>query len=191
MADGDLQTSQQFGQNDRFRGDARGERGPREGGGRGPREGGNREQGGFRIRLSDNEMRAARAVQEAFGLRSTVAALGLSIRTVAQLLEEGKLDEVLAQHRSAGGNRPPRERREGGRPDRADRAERGGSRPNPFARPARPAAAVVVSDGGEAEAAAAPQDAEELGGTDTTAAASSATDAAGETSAEASAAAEA
>ena len=137
MADGDLQTSQQSGENDRFRGDARGERGPRDGGGRGPRDGGNREQGGFRIRLSDNEMRAARAVQEAFGLRSTVAALGLSIRTVAQLLEEGKLDEVLAQHRAAGGNRPPRERREGGRDggrgERSERGERGGSRPNPFA----------------------------------------------------------
>ena len=48
-------------------------------------------------------MRAARAVQEAFGVRSTVAALGLSIRTVAQLLEEGKLDEVVAQHRASGG----------------------------------------------------------------------------------------
>ena len=54
---------------------------------RGPREG-----GGFRIRLSDNEMRAARAVQEAFGVRSTVAALGLSLRTVAQLIEEGRID---------------------------------------------------------------------------------------------------
>jgi hypothetical protein len=191
MADGDLQTSQQSGQNDRFRGDARGDRGPRDGGGRGPREGGNREQGGFRIRLSDNEMRAARAVQEAFGLRSTVAALGLSIRTVAQLLEEGKLDDVLAQHRSAGGNRPPRERREGGRPDRTDRAERGGNRPNPFARPARPAAPVVVSDGGEAEAAAAPQDAEDLSGADTAAADTSAADAAGEASTEGSSAAEA
>lgn len=45
-------------------------------------------------------------MQEAFGLRSTVAALGLSIRTVAQLLEEGKLDEVLAQHRAQAGSRP-------------------------------------------------------------------------------------
>ena len=173
MADGDLQTSQQSGENDRFRGDARGERGPRDGGGRGPRDGGNREQGGFRIRLSDNEMRAARAVQEAFGLRSTVAALGLSIRTVAQLLEEGKLDEVLAQHRAAGGNRPPRERREGGRDggrdggrgERSERGERGGSRPNPFARPSRPAAPVAVS---EAEEAAAPQEAEELTSTEAT-----------------------
>jgi len=95
MADGDFQPNS----NERSRGQ------------RGPREGGNREAGGFRIRLSDNEMRAARAVQEAFGLRSTVAALGLSIRTVAQLLEEGKLDEAVAQHRASGGGRPGGERR--------------------------------------------------------------------------------
>ena len=107
-------------------------------GGRGPRDGGGREPGGFRIRLSDNEMRAARAVQEAFGLRSTVAALGLSIRTVAQLLEEGKLDEVVAQHRANDGGRPGGERR-GPRPERGKRGERAASnRPNPFARPAKP-----------------------------------------------------
>jgi hypothetical protein len=110
-------------------------------GGRGPRDGGGREPGGFRIRLSDNEMRAARAVQEAFGLRSTVAALGLSIRTVAQLLEEGKLDEVVAQHRANDGGRPGGERR-GPRPERGERGERGeraaSNRPNPFARPAKP-----------------------------------------------------
>ena len=87
MADGDHQTFVQRGE-------------------RGPREGGNRDAGGFRIRLSDNEMRSARAVQEAFGVRSTVAALGLSLRTVAQLLEEGKLDEMLAQHRANAGSRP-------------------------------------------------------------------------------------
>jgi len=140
MADGDLQTSQQSGQNERFRGN----RGPREGGNR---EGGNRESGGFRIRLSDNEMRAARAVQEAFGLRSTVAALGLSIRTVAQLLEEGKLDEVLAQHRASAGSRPQSERRgSGGRGERQERGERPSSRPNPFARPARPAAPAAVTE---------------------------------------------
>jgi len=141
MADGDLQSSQQSGQNERFRGN------------RGPREGGNREPGGFRIRLSDNEMRAARAVQEAFGLRSTVAALGLSIRTVAQLLEEGKLDDVLAQHRANGGGRPQAERRGGGRGDRPERSERPSSRPNPFARPARPAASAAVSEASEEPAA--------------------------------------
>ena len=132
MADGDFQPNS----NERSRGQ------------RGPREGGNREAGGFRIRLSDNEMRAARAVQEAFGLRSTVAALGLSIRTVAQLLEEGKLDEAVAQHRASGGGRPGGERR-GPRPERGERPS---NRPNPFARPARPAAAPApVAD--EAEVA--------------------------------------
>ena len=157
MADGDLQTSQQSGQqsgqqtgqNDRFRGEGRGSRGPR--------EGGNREAGGFRIRLSDNEMRAARAVQEAFGLRSTVAALGLSIRTVAQLIEEGKLDELVAQQRASGAGRPPREPREGGRDGGRDggRGERGGSRPNPFARPARPAAPVAAEPEPELQPAVA------------------------------------
>ena len=138
MADGDFQPSS----NERFRGD----RGPRQGGGR---EGGGREAGGFRIRLSDNEMRAARAVQEAFGLRSTVAALGLSIRTVAQLLEEGKLDELVAQQRASGGGRPGGERR-GPRPERGERPA--SSRPNPFARPAKPAAAPAeVSEEAPAE----------------------------------------
>jgi len=138
MADGDFQPSS----NERFRGD----RGPRQGGG--SRDGGGREAGGFRIRLSDNEMRAAHAVQEAFGLRSTVAALGLSIRTVAQLLDEGKLDEVVAQHRASGGGRPAGDRR-GPRPERGERPA--SSRPNPFARPAKPVTAApdVVAEAEE------------------------------------------
>jgi hypothetical protein len=94
-------------------------------------------------------MRAARAIQEAFGLRSTVAALGLSLRTVAQLLEDGQLGEIIAAHRAQPGARP-----EGGRPDGrreprgagagGGRGERpvGNSRPNPFARPSKPAAVV-------------------------------------------------
>ena len=152
-----IQSASPQGQQD---GGFRGGRGGREGGGRegggreggregGGRDGGNREPGGFRIRLSENEMRAARAIQEAFGLRSTVAALGLSLRTVAQLLEDGQLGEVIAAHRAQAGARP-----EGGRPEgrrdprgagpaggRGDRPQ-GNSRPNPFARPSKPAAVV-------------------------------------------------
>lgn len=143
-----------------------GGRGPREGG---QRDGGGRDQGGFRIRLSDNELRAARAVQEAFGLRSTVAALGLSIRTVAQLLEEGKLDEVLAQHRAQAGSRPQGEgrgRRGEGRPEgRGEaRGERGGQRVNPFARPSKPPAPVAAEAEPAAEAPAAGGSAETLDG---------------------------
>ena len=108
--------------------------------------GGGREGGGFRIRLSDNEMRSARALQEAFNLRSTVAVLGFAVRSLGQMLEDGQLDALIEQQR----NQPPRGgRRDGGGRDggrdgggrgRRFDDERGsrGSRPNPFARPAKP-----------------------------------------------------
>ena len=64
------------------------------------RGGGNREGGGFRIRLSDNEMRSVRALQEAFNLRSTVAVLGFAVRSLAQMLEDGQLDALIEQQRS-------------------------------------------------------------------------------------------
>ena len=134
--------------------------GGREGGRRmgPPREGGNREPGGFRIRLSDNEMRAVRAVQDAFRLRSTVAALGFSIRTVAQLLEEGKLDELVAEQRAQAGNRSDRreDRRGGERGERGERrSERSaGQRVDPFARPSKPAPAPVEELAPETESPA-------------------------------------
>ncbi|MCS5690405.1 hypothetical protein NZK33_00205 [Cyanobium sp. FGCU-6] len=118
---------------------------------RGARSGGPREGGGFRIRLSDNEMQAARALQEAFGLRSTVAVLGFSLRTLAQQLENGELDELVARQKALGGDRPPaprggerrRERGEGG-----GRSEGGGrpARVDPFARPSRPAAPTPAAE---------------------------------------------
>lgn len=129
----------------------RSEGGRREGAGRrGGGGGGDRESGGFRIRLSDNELRAARSIQEALQLRSTVAVLGFSLRTVAQLLEQGALDQIVAQQQQQAGSRPER----GERPERSDRGgergERGerrvigganqrGARPDPFARPSKPA----------------------------------------------------
>ncbi len=108
-------------------------------GGRGPT---NRDGGGFRIRLSDNEMRAARALQEAFQLRSTVAVLGFALRTLGQMLEEGKLDDVLTTHRAQQGSRGNRNN-ERDQNDRRDRFEsetvgRRGVKPNPFARPEKP-----------------------------------------------------
>ena len=73
--------------------------------GRGGR-GGGREGGGFRIRLSDNEMRSARALQEAFNLRSTVAVLGFAVRSLGQMLEDGQLEALIEQQRSQ--TPPPR-----------------------------------------------------------------------------------
>ncbi len=130
------------------------------GAGRGGRPPGNRDAGGFRIRLSDNEMQAARALQEAFGLRSTVAVLGFALRTLAQQLEQGKLEELLAEHRAQAGSRGPTpraddRRREGPVPGRAGGGGRV-QRIDPFARPSRPASAPADSQILDASAEADP-----------------------------------
>jgi hypothetical protein len=108
-------------------------------------------------------MQAARALQEAFGLRSTVAVLGFALRTLAQQLEEGQLGELVARQRAQGNARGPapqggdrrRERPEGGEP-RGARTQR----VDPFARPGRPAvvaapAAAEAAPGGDAGEAVA------------------------------------
>ena len=59
------------------------------------RSGGNRDGGGFRIRLSDNEMKAVRSIQEAFQLKSTVAVLGCSDRTLSEMIEDKDLMESI------------------------------------------------------------------------------------------------
>ena len=61
------------------------------------RSGGNRDGGGFRIRLSDNEMRAVKSIQEAFKLKSTVAVLGFSVRTLSEMIEDKNLMESIAK----------------------------------------------------------------------------------------------
>ena len=133
-------------------GGGRSEGGRGDGGrGRGGRGAGNREGGGFRIRLSDNEMRSARALQEALNLRSTVAVLGFAVRTLGQMLEDGKLTELIEQQR----NQAPRGRRDGGGRGRRfddDRQGGRGSRPDPFARPSKPEPEVSAEP--EADAAA-------------------------------------
>ena len=100
--------------------------------------GGNRDAGGFRIRLSDNEMSAAKALQDAFNLRSPVAVLGFAVRTLGQMLADGKLTELIEQQKSqapSGGRRDSRDRR-------SDDNRGGGrsSKPDPFARPSKPKA---------------------------------------------------
>ena len=61
------------------------------------RSGGNREGGGFRIRLSDNEMRAVKSIQNTFQLKSTVAVLGFSVRTLSEMIEDKDLMEKIAK----------------------------------------------------------------------------------------------
>ena len=101
---------------------------------------GNRDGGGFRIRLSDNEIRAARALQEAFHLRSTVAVLGFAVRTLGQMLEDGQLDELVAQQRAQASrdNRRGNGARGGRRRDSGRSEASAEPRPDPFARPSKP-----------------------------------------------------
>ena len=61
------------------------------------RSGGNRDGGGFRIRLSDNEMKAVRSIQEAFQLKSTVAVLGFSVRTLSEMIEDKNSMESITK----------------------------------------------------------------------------------------------
>ena len=62
------------------------------------RSGGRRDGGGFRIRLSDNEMKAVKSIQEAFQLRSTVAVLGFSVRTLSEMIKDETLIESITQY---------------------------------------------------------------------------------------------
>ncbi len=106
------------------------------------RGGRGREGTGFRIRLSDNEMKATRSLQEAFNLRSTVAVLGFSVRTLGQMLEDGKLDHFISEYRS----QSPRSNSNQNHSEKSNRRKNldsisntnSNSKPNPFERPSKP-----------------------------------------------------
>ena len=118
---GDFQNQRQSGRNN-FRG------------GRGS----NSREGGFRIRLSDNELRAARTLQEAFNLRSTVAVLGFALRTLAQMLEDGVLENFVNEYRSQSPSNDPRRARGERATNFNDENKSQKAKPNPFARPEKP-----------------------------------------------------
>ena len=71
------------------------------------RSAGRRDGGGFRIRLSDNEMKAVKSIQEAFQLRSTVAVLGFSVRTLSEMIKDEKLIESITEYAKNNKNSSP------------------------------------------------------------------------------------
>ena len=71
------------------------------------RSGSRRDGGGFRIRLSDNEMKAVKSIQEAFQLRSTIAVLGFSVRTLSEIIKDEKLIESITQYAKNNKNPSP------------------------------------------------------------------------------------
>ena len=93
------------------------------------RSGGRRDGGGFRIRLSDNEMKAVKSIQETFQLRSTVAVLGFSVRTFSEMIKDEKLIESIKEYAKSNKNSSPN------RPSQKTFEEKTKTTPDPFARP--------------------------------------------------------
>ena len=95
------------------------------------RSGGRRDGGGFRIRLSDNEMKAVKSIQEAFQLRSTVAVLGFSVRTLSEMIKDEKLIESITEY--AKNNKNSSTNRQSRNPNEVKIK----TAPDPFARPVK------------------------------------------------------
>ena len=95
------------------------------------RSGGRRDGGGFRIRLSDNEMKAVKSIQDTFQLRSTVAVLGFSVRTLSEMIKDEKLIESITVYAKNNKNSSPNIQS----PHPYEDKEK--SAPDPFARPVK------------------------------------------------------
>ena len=90
-----------------------------------------RDGGGFRIRLSDNEMKAVKSIQETFQLRSTVAVLGFSVRTLSDMIKDEKLIESIKEYAKNNKNSSPN------RQSQNPHEEKTKTAPDPFARPVK------------------------------------------------------
>ena len=95
------------------------------------RSGGRRDGGGFRIRLSDNEMKAVKSIQEAFQLRSTVAVLGFSVRTLSEMIKDEKLMESIKAYAKNNKNSSPITQSQDNTENKTNTS------PDPFARPVK------------------------------------------------------
>ena len=95
------------------------------------RSGGRRDGGGFRIRLSDNEMKAVKSIQETFQLRSTVAVLGFSVRTLSEMIKDEKLIESITEYAKSNKNSSPIRQSQNNYEKETKKA------PDPFARPVK------------------------------------------------------
>ena len=95
------------------------------------RSGGRRDGGGFRIRLSDNEMKAVKSIQERFQLRSTVAVLGFSVRTLSEMIKDEKLIESITTYAKNNKNSSPIRQSQNNAENKTK------TTPDPFARPVK------------------------------------------------------
>ena len=93
------------------------------------RSGIRRDAGGFRIRLSDNEMKAVKSIQDTFQLRSTVAVLGFSVRTLSEMIKDENLIESITKYAKNNQNSIPT------RASKTNEETTSKTTPDPFARP--------------------------------------------------------
>ena len=111
------------------------------------RFGGNKENSGFRIRLSENEMKAAKVIQEKFQLKSTVAVLGFAVRTLSDLVKNEELKDTLNKYEIEN------KRFASNRRLKVSESEEKASSPDPFARPVRdqtPKSTLKENESGDA-----------------------------------------
>ena len=93
--------------------------------------GGGRDSGGFRIRLSDNEMNSVKSIQENFQLKSTVAVLGFSVRTLSEMIKDESLKEIIKKYaQNSKNNSTPNQ-------NNSPNSRAQSSPPDPFARPVK------------------------------------------------------
>ena len=95
------------------------------------RSSGRKDGGGFRIRLSDNEMKAVKSIQETFQLKSTVAVLGFSVRTLSEMIKDEKLTESIKEYAKNNKNSSPNKQSQNAY------EEKGKTATDPFARPVK------------------------------------------------------
>ena len=92
---------------------------------------GNKDSGGFRIRLSDNEMKAVKTIQETFQLKSTVAVLGFSVRTLSEIIKDDELKDLISKY-------VKKNRNSSDRSNSTNKNEKNNNQaPDPLARPKR------------------------------------------------------
>ena len=105
------------------------------------RSAGRRDGGGFRIRLSDNEMKAVKSIQETFQLRSTVAVLGFSVRTLSEMIKDEKLIESITEYAKNNKNSSPNRQAQNPYEENTKTA------PDPFARPVKSSSNEEIQSG--------------------------------------------
>ena len=102
--------------------------------------GGRKDGGGFRIRLSDNEMKAVKSIQDTFQLKSTVAVLGFSVRTLSEMIKDEKLIESIKEYAKNNKNSSNKQ-------SQNTYEEKIKTVPDPFARPVKSTSIEEIQSG--------------------------------------------